>query len=85
MNKSEEFMMELHDFKQICDYERQAVAYTKEMEEIIKQLGVLSAEIHNKKVQYQFLEEHLGHIESLQIASSNHAQEIRDKAVEKKS
>lgn len=78
-------MMELYDFKQICDYERQSVAYTKEMEEVIKQLGVLSAEIHNKEVQYRFLEEHLDHIESLQIASSKHAQEIRDKALEKKS
>ncbi|MCB5953262.1 hypothetical protein LI951_14395 [Enterococcus sp. BWT-B8] len=85
MNKSEEFMMELHDFKQIGDYERQTVAYTKEMEEIIKQLGVLSAEIHNKEIQYRFLEEHLRHVESLQIASSKHAQEIRNKALEKKS
>lgn len=29
MTKNEEFMMELHDFKQICNYERQSANYEK--------------------------------------------------------
>lgn len=46
MTKNEEFMMELHNFKQICDYERQSANYEKKWLEIEKQIGALSLEIH---------------------------------------
>ncbi|EPI27669.1 hypothetical protein D349_02731 [Enterococcus faecalis UP2S-6] len=85
MAKNEEFMMELHDFKQICDYERQSANYEKKWLEIEKQIGALSLEIHEKEVQRRFLEEYRNHIESLQITSSKYAQAIRDKTLDEKS
>lgn len=84
MAKNEEFMMELHDFKQICDYERQSANYEKKWLEIEKQIGALSLEIHEKEVQRRFLEEYRDYIESLQIASNDYAQAIRDKALDEK-
>lgn len=85
MTKSEEFMMELHDFKKICDYERQSADYEKKCLEIEKQIGALSLEIHEKEVQRRFLKEYSDHIQSLEITSSAYAQAIRDKSLGEKS
>ena len=84
MDKNEEFMMELHDFKKICDYECQSANYEKKSMEIEKQIGALSLEIHEKEIQRRFLEEYRDYIESLQIASNDYAQAIRGKALDKK-
>ena len=78
-------MMELHDFKKICDYERQSADYEKKWLEIEKQIGALSLEIREKEVQHRFLEEYRDHIQSLEITSSKYAQAIRDKISDEKS
>lgn len=85
MNKSEELMMELHDFKKICEYERQSNDYQKKWMEIEKQIGGLSLEIHEKEVQRRFLEEYRDYIQSLETTSSTYAQKIREQVEEKKS
>ncbi|MCB5953958.1 hypothetical protein LI954_03005 [Enterococcus sp. CWB-B31] len=77
--------MELHDFKQICAYERQSANYQKKWLEIEKQIGALSLEIHEKEIQRHFLEEYRDYIESLQITSNKYAQAIRNKSLGEKS
>ncbi|HBI1549253.1 TPA: hypothetical protein I0F87_RS00295 [Enterococcus faecalis] len=52
--------------------------------EIEKQIAALSLEIHEKEIQRHFLEEYRDYIGSLQIASIEHAQVIRDKALKDK-
>lgn len=78
-------MMELHDFKKICEYERQSNDYQKKWMEIEKQIGGLSLEIHEKEVQRRFLEEYRDYIQSLETTSSTYAQKIREQVEEKKS